>query len=160
MASSSERIQQLLSAECANALEVAEQLNQDDLRLLRDVIAPGTTADPGAQQNALSLLARAGDREAVPVIIERLADFDERHRISAVDALGRLGTPEAASTVLDLADDSSADVRRFAVVALARIGDAAARARLARAAEDDPADFVRRRARRALAQLDARQRGP
>jgi HEAT repeat protein len=96
----------------------------------------------------------------VPVIIERLADFDERLRITAVDALGRLGTPEAAGAVLDRAGDPSPDVRRFAAVALARIGGAAARDRLARTAEDDPADFVRRRARRAVAELDARQGPP
>ena len=155
MASSNERIQDLLLAECAHALEVAGQLDEDDLRRLREIIAPGTTADPAAQQNALSLLARAGDRDAVPVIIERLADFDERQRITAVDALGRIAGAEATVTVLDLADDPSPDVRRFAAVALARIGGTAARARLTQAADDDPAVFVRDQARRGLAQLDA-----
>jgi HEAT repeat protein len=156
MASSDERIEQLLMAECANVLEDAERLDHDDLRRLREVIASGTTADPRAQQNALSLLARSGDRDAVPVIIARLPDFDERQRITAVDALGRLAPPEAATAVLDLTNDPSADVRRFATVALARIGGVAARARLARTAEDDPVDFVRRQARRSLNRLDAR----
>jgi HEAT repeat protein len=156
MASSDERIEQLLMAECANVLEDAERLDQDDLRRLREVIASGTTADPRAQQNALSLLARAGDRDAVPVIVARLPDFEERQRITAVDALGRLATPKAATAVLDLTNDPSADVRRFAAVALARIGGVAARARLVRTAEDDPVDFVRRQARRSLSRLDAR----
>lgn len=158
MTSPDDRLNQLLDAECANALEDVDRLSETDLRRLREVIAPGTSATPEAQQNAISLLTRAGDQDAVPVIIERLADLDERLRITAVDALGRLGTPAATEAVLERAGDPSADVRRFAAVALERIGGPAARDRLAQVALDDPADFVRRRARQGLAHLDERGR--
>jgi HEAT repeat protein len=148
--------ERLLSATCGNELERFALLDGEDLLRLRQIVAGTVVVDQTMQQNALALLGRAGDQEAVPVIVGRLANFDERERINAVDVLGRLNTPESISAVADRTTDPSPDVRRFAVTALSRAGGALAHERLNRVAAEDPVDLVRQRAEQALKELSER----
>lgn len=146
------KYERLLSATCGNELERYGLLDGEDLLRLRQIVAETVVVDQQTQQNALALLGRAGDQEAVPVIIGRIANLDERGRINAVDVLGRLNTPESISAVADLTTDPSPDVRRFAVIALSRAGGPVARERLTHVASGDPVALVRQRAEQALKQ--------
>jgi HEAT repeat protein len=148
------KFERLLSATCGNELERFALLDGEDLLRLRQMVAGTVVVDQQTQRNALALLGRAGDQEAVPLIIGRLANLDERERINAVDVLGRLNTPESISAVADFTTDPSPDVRRFAVIALSRVGGALAREKLTHVAAGDPVGLVRQRAEQALKEFE------
>ncbi len=71
---------------------------------------------------AVSSLGLGGDRRAVPVLVECLADPFLRFYV--IEAIGRLGAKEAAGPLLDLLSrESNSLVRRLAIQALTGIGD-------------------------------------
>lgn len=156
MALAPDELERLVNATCATTLERFTELDEEDLHRLRQMVEGSVAVGWGARQNALTLLGRAGDQDAVPLIINRLADFDERERINAVDALGRLATPNAVASVIELVDDPSPDVRRFAISTLGRTGGDVVRERLIRAAEEESVDFVRLKAEQVLHDLKQR----
>jgi HEAT repeat protein len=151
-----EELKRLVDATCGNELERFAVLDEEDLRYLRRMVEGTVVVSRGAQQNALTLLGRAGDREADSLIINRLADYDERERINAADVLGRLATRDSIAAVADMINDPSPDVRRFAISALGRAGGDLARERLTQAATEESVSFVRRKAEQVLQELGER----
>lgn len=76
-----------------------------------------------ARALAAKLLADAGDRRAVPALIDALRDYSIHVRLPAVEALGSIRDHRAIETLaLTLANDHEADVRTAAARALQHIG--------------------------------------
>lgn len=151
-----EQLERLVNASCGNELERFAVLDGEDLRQLRQMVEGAVLVNRRAQQNALALLGRAGDQDAAPLIIDRLAEFDERERINAADVLGRLATPDSIAAVADMLHDPSPDVRRFAISSLGRVGGDLARERLTQAAAEETVPFVRLKAEQVLQELEER----
>ncbi len=113
-------------------------------------------ADAGAKARlvgALGLLARAGDREARALLVERMHDAEVRVRRAAATALGKLdGGDDVRAALLARwdASDVPADERRVLVEALGKLGGDDVVARLRALAPADDAELARRRDRALL----------
>lgn len=78
---------------------------------------------PIARGNAIALLGKLGDRQAIPVILLALHDSTSTVRKRAVLALGDLNATKAATDLLDLFDDEDDSVRRAAAETMGRLGN-------------------------------------
>jgi HEAT repeat protein len=87
--------------------------------------------EPQVRAFAAVALARLGDREALPLILQGLEHAREPMRQSAALALGPLGRPGDAAVIQALArrvwEDKDLNTRQFALMSLARIGGEPAR---------------------------------
>lgn len=92
---------------------------------------------PGARSAAADLLARLGDRRAVPALQRTLDDADADVVAAAAAALGTLGAAAAVDSLFALFGHPHAAVRRAAIAAVNSIGAAGTSAR-AKAAIADP----------------------
>ena len=94
--------------------------------ILRKDYASATRYDPPVRSFIAITLARLGDRESIPFLLQGLEHKREPMRQSAAIALGVLGTPADAKVVEALArktlEDNDANTRQFAAMALADIG--------------------------------------
>lgn len=110
--------------------------------VIRRDYASGTRYGPAVRSFAAVALARLGDREAIPFLLQGLDHAREPMRQSAAIALGVLGRPEDAAVVKALAakyfEEKDINTRQFALVALARIGGGEAREAVRRALEKGP----------------------
>jgi HEAT repeat protein len=98
------------------------------------------------------VLGRTRDPEAVPLLLEALADADSQTRIYALLALGAGGDPRAAPAVSAALADADPGIRKTAAYALGELGGAGAAAALAPVLAD-PVPDVRWNAALALARL-------
>jgi HEAT repeat protein/beta-lactamase regulating signal transducer with metallopeptidase domain len=109
--------------------------------------SPREVASRGDGEHAATALGEAGNRAAVPALIEALNDEDASVREHVATALGEIGDRRA---VLPLArtvtDDSSARVREHAGISLGLIADKRAVSALIEALRDDPGARVREHA--------------
>jgi len=85
-------------------------------------------AAPEARAGILKVLARRGDRRALPAAIGALRDPDGAVRLAAVAAVARLGQLDAVDPLVDFLSAAQADERRAAEDALTGLpGEAASR---------------------------------
>jgi len=98
---------------------------------LRRDYASATRYPPAVRAFAAIALARLGDREAIPFLLQGLEHDREPMRQSAAIALGVLGKPEDGAVVKALVagaqGDKDANTRQFCIMALSRIGGETAR---------------------------------
>lgn len=98
-------------------------------------------AERGEEKRYLSLvLGYTRDPEAVPLLIESLADPDSETRIYALWALGTSGDPRAESALTLALQDEDAGIRKTAAYALGELGLASSVAPLRALLEDSVAD--------------------
>jgi HEAT repeat protein len=71
----------------------------------------------------LNRLGEIGEQEAVPVLLEFLAEPSNKQRGDAAQALGKIGDPRALEALLTAAQDKDHYVRMLAVEALANFDD-------------------------------------
>ena len=118
------------------AYELSKVLTADPEALGKDPSALGEVrrqfADPGSEPRARRYLAlvlgKAGDREALPLLIEaaQVSQADAETRIYALWSLGAIGDPAARPALEEAARDGDAGVRKTAAYALGALGDRAA----------------------------------
>jgi len=114
-----------------------------------------TDADPGVRFYAIHSMARLGNPDFVPAMIERLnEDPDDGVRTVAAYALGEMRDGRAIESLKEaFSNDQAGDVVWNSAIALARFGDVSVRPALeAMAASGEPS--VRIQARKALKVLD------
>jgi HEAT repeat protein len=70
---------------------------------------------------AAYVLARIGDRAAIPPLVEQARHDDWKLRSSIADALGHLGDAESVDTLVELLGDADSSVRKAAAASLDRI---------------------------------------
>lgn len=119
---------------------------------LRELI---TDVDPGVRFYAVHSMARLGNSDFVPAIIERLSeDEDEGVRTVAAFALGEMADPRAIDSLKEaFASEEAGDVVWNSAVALARFGDESVRPALD-AMSGSRNTSIRIQARKALTVLD------
>jgi HEAT repeat protein len=155
-------IQNLLDAIAAGDDEATERAaqacagQQALLPALRPLLA---SADPDRRWWTVRTLALVGGSEAVPLLMERLADADEATRCAAALGLGQLygepGAPDAIPALCACLADASGWVRDSAADGLAIIGEPAVPALVEAMA--DSRDGVRVRAASALRRIKSLQ---
>ena len=74
-----------------------------------------------AKSEAIGVLGRLGDSQAIGPIIENLRDDDKRVRWAASKALAEMGEP-AVAYLIDAIDDPNLSIRKRALEALVEIG--------------------------------------
>jgi len=98
---------------------------------LRRDYASDKRYEPQVRAFAGVALARLGDREAIPLLLQGLDHAREPMRQAAALALGPLGKPDDAAVIQGLArrvhEDKDLATRQFAMMSLARIGGSEAR---------------------------------
>jgi len=145
------------------AFELAKQLNnlgqqsgREDLGNLVpemiDVFQDAERDDPRVRRYMALALGHVGDRQAVPVLLEALADDDAETRIYAIWSLGSLGDERAVAPLLELANHDDPGVRKMVVYSLGALRAEGARVTLQAALGDTHMD-VAWNAAIALAQL-------
>lgn len=77
---------------------------------------------PELRMAAANAVGRAGVTEAVPTLLERIADEDRRVRRRAVRAAGRVGDSRAVERLATTSREASPPVRRETAIALGEIG--------------------------------------
>lgn len=82
-----------------------------------------TAGVPELRMAAANALGELGENEAVPHLINRFDDPDERVRARAARACGQLADPRATDSLESLLADKNATVRREAADALGNIGN-------------------------------------
>jgi HEAT repeat protein len=107
--------------------------HRPSVAVLRKFVATPNQRE-AARAYASVALARLGDREAMPMLLQALRADPAVLRQSAAIALGMLATPADAATVEDLVRSATMDrdpsTRRFAILSLGRVGGPAAKATL------------------------------
>lgn len=106
------------------AILFAEDARRYDERVLTE----GTRhADPIVRRHAALALGRIGDRRAVPLLLEQLADLDSLVRLDAAFAIGQLGDPLPLGRLRELLIDTPIEAHTTLhaeiVAAVAKIGD-------------------------------------
>jgi len=81
-------------------------------------------ADPRAKADILGVLARRGDKAALPAVMAALKSGDKAVRLAAIPAAARLGGQEALSALLAALAGGDADEARAVKDALMRLGGA------------------------------------
>ena len=151
MTSEDYNLDEELRAECGHALEeILDRRSDEDYDKLIALLAPDAEVEPVQQQNALHVLGRWGNPDAVPVIVQLMPQLDQRDLINAINALGQLGGPDAFRTIVEYENHPSADVRRFVASALNRIGTEEALEELKAMGDRDGSDIVRAKAQRLM----------
>lgn len=112
-----------------------------------------------ARRSAVHMLAAFDVREAIPQIVERLADHAPIVRIAAIDTLTRWRVHEAVSKIAERLNDGDVHVRVAAIQALAKL-EARESIPLIVKLLDNDWDRVRAAALDALIALDARETIP
>ncbi|MCK6481398.1 MAG: HEAT repeat domain-containing protein [Planctomycetes bacterium] len=114
----------------------------DVIPALRRDYASGTRFEPQVRSFLAVTLARLGDREAIPFLLQGLEHAREPMRQSAAIALGILGRPGDDAVVKALAaaslGEKDINARQFALMGLSRIGGEEARAAVRRVLEKGP----------------------
>ena len=109
---------------------------------LRRDYASGTRYEPAVRAFASIALARLGDRESLPFLLQGIEHAREPVRQSAAIALGVLGRPGDEAVVRALArmslEEKDINGRQFAFMSLSRIGGEEARAAVRRVLEKGP----------------------
>ncbi len=107
-----------------SSIRVADVLATMGRGVVGEVIALYPVLGPTGRLAALDVVARARPLEAVPWLIERLADSSADARSRAAHALGAIADPRAVPCLLQALEDTEWPVRAMAVKALGRIGEA------------------------------------
>ena len=110
------------------------------------------SSDPSVREHAAVSLGRAGDRSAVPALIEVLKDPEKDVRRAAAKALGFIKGPRAVPSLLAALGDTDTNIRLYAAYGLGEIKDPKATAALLRAL-GDPEWCVRDQAAWALREI-------
>ncbi len=107
---------------------------------------------PAVRRQAAARLGRAGDRSALPALIDALRDPDKTVRREAAKSLGFIKDARAVPRLLEALGDDDRNVRLYAAYALGEIKDKRASAALT-AALADPEWCVRDQAAWALREI-------
>jgi HEAT repeat protein len=86
--------------------------------LIAELKAPG-----GSKRGTINAIVESRSRQAIPALVELLADPREDNRAAAAEALGRLGASEAIPRLKGLSEDPVFPVRMAAASALYRLED-------------------------------------
>ena len=92
---------------------------------LPELVRIARTGSPLGRENAVLLLGRSGDRRALPVIRERLADKSERVAATACQTLAELGATRAREEILGLLARRHPQLTLAVLRALLRLGEPA-----------------------------------
>jgi HEAT repeat protein len=145
------KLDEELRTGCGHALEeILERRSDEDYHKLKALLDPDTEVETVQRQNALHLLGRWGNPDAVSTIVQLIPKLDQRDLINAINALGQLGGPDAFRTIVEHEHHPSADVRRFVASALNRIGTKEALEKLKAMGANDESDLVRTKAKRLM----------
>lgn len=133
----------LLDAEEAS-IEPAVRAALTQLEGTRTLTEQLGSADEAGREQAALLLARVGDRSAVPALLRALADPSPEVRAQVASSLGALREPSADEALAArLSTDESADVRIACAQALGRVASPRAGAALEAARGTETDAFVR-----------------
>jgi HEAT repeat protein len=94
------------------------------------------TEEPRRAVDVLKTLSALGDRRAIPLMSEALANLDEQVRFAAITALADTPEPEAANALIRALRHSEPETQRFAVREIGRVRAAPAVFQLTRALDD------------------------
>ncbi len=104
------------------AVELLRTTGEDSvLPHLRQLL--GREEDPLVSVKILETMGDLGDREAIPLVVARLADRSRQVRAAALDTLGRLGAVEATERIRAAIWEAGGELRREAVRTLKALGD-------------------------------------
>lgn len=106
----------------------------------------------GWMSDAIVVLGRIGDKQAIPLLVERLTHVSHSIRADVAAALALIGDPSSVSHLIHLLKDPESTVRVNAASGLARLVDPHAFRPLLNALQDEDPD-VRRYAAVALGEL-------
>jgi hypothetical protein len=127
-----------------------------EAKSLDGLVADLRSKDPRAREHAVRVLGERHAREAVPALLAELKEGDSRiaHRIVA--ALAQIGDPQAVPTLIDLSQSTDPALSLRLVRFIGDIGGAEAQGYLLTLASGHPDPRMRRAAREALDELEAR----
>ena len=151
--------ERLKSPQTAERAAAANEMGRRGYRFRKEIcelLRPLLRADPEPVVRAAAgrALGRLGAREAVPDLVEALADSSADVRVVAAAALWRLPDPSATAALLERVKDADRSVREWSVLALGVIGDKRSVPELVRLL-GDPERAVRLAAVRSLGRVGA-----
>ena len=132
---------------------------KESIQVLIEILtARRTSGGEDAITRAVAALGRFKAKEAIPAILDRLADPSAEVRAASAEALGKIGVlKDVAPKVRDVVNDPSVEVRKAAIGALAVLKDREAIPVMIKAAEDEPTRFEATLALAALPDVRALQ---
>ncbi|MBA2470624.1 MAG: CHAT domain-containing protein [Chloroflexia bacterium] len=122
----SERLQPFLRADANPDAELLEAAVHVPTRRVRNVLhaLADTIADPDVRRVLTHDLARAGDRSAVPHLLEDFRGENDHLRRLAAEYLSLFAVPEARGEFVQVAaNDPLADTRFWSAICLAQLGE-------------------------------------
>ena len=131
----------LASDDPEDRLEAVRRLGKSDVALARrHLLRALRDRDVRVRAAAGRVLARAGVRDAVPLVVPWLAEPDRDAQQAAAEILGEIGDPRAVPALVRSVGDPDPQVRVRVIVALGRIGGDAVVVPLINRLEDDKAE--------------------
>ncbi|MFM9964914.1 MAG: HEAT repeat domain-containing protein [Planctomycetaceae bacterium] len=121
-------------------------------RVTQELLSLLQTNDAGLMLDAIVLLGRIGDKQAVPSLIASLSHVSNLLKAHVTEALALIGDPSSVPQLLQMLQDPCATVRANAASGLVRLVDHRAFRPLLNALQDEDSD-VRRYAAIALGEL-------
>ena len=117
-------------------------------------------ATPAAKVDFLGILARRGDRAAVPAVVEAAGHTEKAVRVAALTALAQLGGEQASDALLAATGDAEREVRQAAFRALGQGADATMLPELVKRIVEAESSRDRSEAQRAAVDVAARIKEP
>lgn len=121
-------------------------------RVMQELLGLSQSDDTGLVLDAIVVLGRIGDKQAVPSLIERLSHVSHLIRANVAEALALIGEPSSVPHLIHLLKDPHATVRANSASGLVRQADPRSLRPLLNALQDEDAE-VRRYAAIALGEL-------
>lgn len=112
-------------------------------QLLGELLLVLQTNDPGLTLDAIVVLGRIGDRQAVPSLIACLDHVSNLLRAHVTEALALIGDPLAVPQMLRALEDTNVAVRVNAAAGLVRMTDPRSLCPLLKALQDEDSDVRR-----------------
>ncbi len=121
-------------------------------RVMQELLGLLQSDDAGLMLDAIVVLGRIGDQQAVPSLVTRLSHVSHVIRAQVAEALALIGDPSSVPHLIHLLKDPDSTVRANAASGFVRLVDSQAFRPLLNALQDEDA-YVRRYAASALGEL-------